>query len=96
MSRSPIRENLRVEIYPNEPWIFNKSRKLEDALEQACNSIVQQVKRHIDDVHSVSFVYDTRYACEHCGADWTEESKDYNGGCCDEDEKNSTLGEDAA
>jgi hypothetical protein len=29
------------------------------------------------------------FVCEHCGSGWTEDSHEYNGGCCDEDEKNN-------
>ena len=51
-----------------------------------CDEIVSQVKRHVDGVSSVYVECDEVMVCEHCGADWTEDSPDYNGGCCEADE----------
>lgn len=53
---------------------------------EACEYIALQVKRHIDNVYDVSVEFDTEHVCEYCGAEWSEADKDYNGGCCNEDQ----------
>ena len=53
---------------------------------QACDEIAQQIRRHVDGVGGVAVEYDTLRECEHCGDRWTEDSADYNGGCCQADQ----------
>ena len=48
--------------------------------------IMAEIKRHVDDVRSVSIQADSENVCGYCERRWTEKSKDYNGGCCDMDE----------
>lgn len=55
--------------------------------EDRCNNIVADVKRHADNVGAAYVEFDQPPICEHCGADWTEESSTYNGGCCSKDEE---------
>lgn len=54
---------------------------------ERCDEIASEVRRHVDNVGSVEVVCDSIEVCEHCGAEWTEQSKNYNGGCCDADQK---------
>ena len=54
-----------------------------------CGEIASAIKRHVDDVNSVSVEFDQSDVCEHCGNAWTENSRDYNGGCCWKDEENA-------
>lgn len=51
-----------------------------------CRAIADQIKRHCDDVGDVDIIYDTPCVCSHCGCKWTEDSPDYNGGCCEKDQ----------
>lgn len=37
----------------------------------------------------IESVVEYESVCEYCGWGWTEDIDDYNGGCCDEDEKNN-------
>lgn len=53
---------------------------------ERCEEIAQDVKRHVDQVGSVSVESDQYSVCAHCGANWTEIGSDYNGGCCAADE----------
>jgi len=53
----------------------------------ACRAIVVDIKRHVDNVSDRDMNIETEYVCSHCGSAWTERSTEYNGGCCDEDEK---------
>lgn len=58
----------------------------EDDMYQRCEEIANDVRRHADNVGYVSVEFDQEPVCEHCGHQWTEESADYNGGCCSKDE----------
>lgn len=64
-------------------------KRIERDMEERCNEIVADIKRHADNVGSVYVEFDQQHVCEHCGWKWTEESDTYNGGCCDKDEENA-------
>lgn len=57
------------------------------AYEERCEEIAAQIKRHVDEVGYITIECDRDPVCDHCGARWSEESNDYNGGCCAEDEE---------
>jgi len=107
MSKRSYRENFRVEVTPRSPGDFGYAsisglqRTEEEAL-RTCEDIADQIRRHVDDLPSrgdrgVTVIWDDAGVCEHCGAMWTEDSKTYNGGCCEDDEKgNPERQEDAA
>lgn len=83
MPRKEIRDNFRVEIIPNvRCYGFVVADE-----QEACEKIVEQVRRHVDDVSSVRVVSDDASACEFCGRRWTEDDARYNGGCCDKDQE---------
>jgi hypothetical protein len=96
------RDNFRVEAYPANPLFSQEEKDWEDA----CEEISREIERHVDGLRCLSWemrtavVWDTVRFCEFCGNRWTEVSEDYNGGCCDEDEKSNpnyrevTLGTD--
>ena len=51
-----------------------------------CEAIVDQIKRHVDDVGSVTTESEKEVVCEFCGSPWTEDADSpHNGGCCEED-----------
>lgn len=52
---------------------------------QRCKEIAEQIKRHVDNVGSVTVQAETETVCEHCGGYWTEDSDEHNGGCCNKD-----------
>lgn len=62
-------------------------KQWEREMEQRCESIAADIKRHVNSVAHVSIEYDQEHVCSHCGAEWTEKSDMHNGGCCVEDEK---------
>lgn len=93
-------ENFRVIIEPRELGDLGSVvlparmfASTEEAVEKhnrdACDEIVQAVKRHVDGVRRVYVETDERDACEHCGYQWTGSSDDpdYNEGCCHKDEE---------
>lgn len=63
-------------------------KRWEREMEQRCESIAADIKRHVDSVGHVAVEYDQDHVCSHCGAHWTEKSDTFNGGCCADDEKN--------
>ena len=85
-----VRSNWRVEVFPLEH--FYLSDKSEEGrhkfMMREADDLLAQVRRHTDH-HSANVAYDTEFVCAHCGHAWTEDSPTYNGGCCDEDEKNN-------
>ena len=109
MSKKIIRENYRVEVYPDFGFCFRRQEethlqhvlRLAEMQKRYCETIEKEIKRHVDDLQAVVIVSDATPVCEHCGSPWTESSPDYNGGCCqadqdpeDERERTATLQED--
>lgn len=63
-----------------------------DEARNEAHRIVKSAKRHLaheHDLSGMSLESDSDAICEHCDSRWTEKSDTYNGGCCDEDEKNN-------
>lgn len=98
------RENFRVEVTPRGLGDFGSisvgtgliygrgpdaKRRIERDEQERCNEIANAIKRHVDNVYSAEVKFDKGYVCGHCGKDWTEDSTEYNGGCCDADEANN-------
>lgn len=54
-----------------------------------CQNIMDEIKRHVDNVQYVYIEWETEDTCSHCGGYWGETSSEYNGGCCDKDEDNN-------
>ena len=91
MPKNDKRDNYRIEVYPRAAGDFGVahigSMTRTDAEERAlCDEIARDIRRHVDNVGSVQVVSDSTPECSYCGAWWTEDSPDYNGGCCDKDE----------
>lgn len=80
------RENFRVVVEPKDWGFFSGRPRAEGELRQQCEHIVDAIKRHVDDVEHVFVEHDVIRRCEHCGWNWTENSDEYNGGCCSQDE----------
>jgi len=90
--KSRTYSNFRVEIdIPQPRWYEPKSEEdLLDRMRSEAKGVVDQATRHVDcPGPKPSFCWDTLYVCSHCNGKWTEKSDTYNGGCCDEDEKNN-------
>lgn len=98
MSRKTTQENFRVVIEPkgigqfgymsmSDSFFCKDEYDRQRQYKERCEEIAADVKRHVDNVGSVSVESDTVHACEHCGYRWTEESSEYNGGCCDKDQE---------
>jgi hypothetical protein len=93
------RENFRVVVEPrglgdlgfismsDRMACGNDPARIEREYQQRCEEIAQQIKRHIDNVAYASVEFDQAHVCSHCGARWSEESTEYNGGCCSTDQE---------
>ena len=83
--------NFRVEVYPYQ----TQHTQSDEQWMRECKEIVAQIERHVDNIgngrfsQKTSIIWDTEKYCEFCGYAWEEDSDTYNGGCCDEDEKNN-------
>lgn len=76
--------NWRVEVYARDQiWSGKDGDKL------TADDIAKAIRRHCDNVAQAVVVCDYEPVCSHCGSRWTEDSKIYNGGCCDKDEANN-------
>ena len=85
MSKRTFQSDYHVVVYPNtHNWSRTPEREQEAEI-QCCNEIIDQIKRHVDDVKSVEMSSKTNAVCEFCGSLWTEVSCTYNGGCCNDD-----------
>lgn len=65
-----LRENLHVDVEPAEGY-----DRSEEGIIGICEGIKEQVLRHIDDVASVSIVWESLPICSFCGGTW-EVNKD--------------------
>lgn len=101
MKVAGTKENFRVVIEPRSLGDFGSVRmsdsmlygrgdaerkRRERDIEDRCDEIAAEVKRHVNNVRSVCVEFDQEMVCEHCGSTWTEDNPEYNGGCCDKDE----------
>lgn len=76
-------------VEPSAPWIRLEPKEHAERMQRDCQEIKQQIRRHIDGVGHVYIQCSQDYVCEFCGYKWGYPDSDYNGGCCDEDEKNN-------
>lgn len=95
------KENFRVVINPrrlgdlgmvsvSDSFLHGDDQaRISKEYEDRCSSILEDVRRHVDNAGHSRVEFDRDSVCSFCGRVWTEESKDYNGGCCDADEKNN-------
>lgn len=96
MSRAIRRSDYRVEVVPRDlgdlGWTsIGGMVRSDKEMIAACEAIADQIRRHVDGLPSyrrkgVMVRWDETPVCSHCGSKWSEESHDYNGGCCDKDE----------
>jgi protein-arginine kinase activator protein McsA len=95
--KKTYRENYRVVVEPrglgdfgsvrmSDSFIERDQEKLQKRYKARCESIVEDIKRHVDDVSHAYVESDEAAVCSHCGSTWTEKTNQYNGGCCDADQ----------
>lgn len=72
-------------LYPDEDDRMNDYK-------DRCESVITEIRRHVDGVGNVYLVAAKEWTCEFCGATWSEVGDKFNGGCCDEDMENAPEG----
>lgn len=75
-------------------WVQgDPAEKREAWLKRNADEVEMLIKRHVrphmDCEAYIGTEVSRDFCCSHCGHAWTEESPAYNGGCCEEDEKNN-------
>ena len=66
-----LKENYRVVVEPNRSyWTRGDLKELEEEKRNTCESIVDDIKRHVDDVNSVEVIFDESEICEFCQTEW--------------------------
>lgn len=101
MKKTGIKDNFQVVVTPRDLGNFpglsvgvgflyghgpEAQAQIEHDRQERCDEIAASIKRHTNDVSHVEVIFDQQHVCSHCGADWTEASDSYNGGCCEADE----------
>ena len=89
--------NYRVEIEPEPPffgWSTIEAKAVEQ-MKDACRTIIEQAKRHVDGAKYARMVWDVEANCSHCGRHWSEDDDLYNGGCCSRDQEDQEAREAA-
>lgn len=61
---------------------FRREDQIEKDYERRCMGMVDQIKRHVDEVDNAYVDYDTEEVCSHCGYEW-DENEDGEPLCCD-------------
>lgn len=85
MAVKAVMTDVQVIVRPSNKYGYKKMAALVDD----CASIVEQIKRHVDEVGECEVDQTWERQCEFCGSVWTELSNAYNGGCCVQDEENN-------
>lgn len=101
MAKKLNRTDFRVVVYPRRPgnygWVhIGGVTRSEKESENLCESIKQDIRRHVDDIQNIEINWDSEKVCEFCGSTWSEDSAAYNGGCCGKDEENNPVPETAS
>ncbi len=103
MAKKITYDNLRVEIpleiddsvyrkWLNGGWVPRAPWEIADALtRQGQSFITDSIPRGV----SADVEFDVLPVCSFCGAQWTEDSEVFNGGCCDKDMENDPNPEPA-
>lgn len=80
MSKIIKKSNYRVVVEP-KTHIYGIALS-EDAVKGDCREIVDQIKRHVDDVCRVDIEFDTEAVCSHCGYGWELDEETGAPVCC--------------
>jgi len=83
-------DDVYVRLQVRHPYMSDKQKAIAQKVRDA-EHVVEQIKRHVDDVFDVEVVREYKGTCSHCGSRWTEDDPNYNGGCCHEDQDQYEL-----
>lgn len=80
--KKTIKENIRVEVFPREPWIHYEKERLEKYLLDLAHQIEKQIKRHCDDIGNVYVQYESFEVCSFCGYGYEIDEETKEPACC--------------
>lgn len=93
MAKIIRKSNFRVVIEPKRlgdygsvrtsDSFLRKPEQIEKDYQRRCEDMVEEIKRHVDNVAGVEVEYDTEEVCGHCGYEWIVD-EDGTPNCCDE------------
>ena len=82
----PRRIGFLGSVSVSDEMIESKEARRLEMYRDICEAMVDQIKRHVDEVGYVAVEKEVEFVCDHCGSEWTEGPDDpHNGGCCDTD-----------
>lgn len=88
MPKKTILVDQHVRVWPRENGFFGESSEAEILAE--CQRLAREINKHCSDFAGCRVWNKKQDVCIHCGSKWDPNcTGDYNGGCCDEDEKNN-------
>jgi hypothetical protein len=79
--KKTILNNFRVVITPSL-WAHEQKDPLRSRV--ACQNIIDDVKRHVDNISSMDIEYDTEEVCSFCGYAWDVDPETGEPLCCSE------------
>ena len=63
--------NWKVVVEPSQSFSLGKTNEAHSKeLQRDCETIVKEIKRHIDNIQSVTVEYDTEELCSFCNERW--------------------------
>jgi hypothetical protein len=101
MAKIIHKSNFRVVVEPKRLGDYGNIKISDNALydeqraqkeyQRRCEEMVEQIKRHVDNVDRVEVDFDVEYTCSHCEQEWTTDEA----GCplcCEEAEQEYLAG----
>lgn len=79
-----------VEVDDGAGYIEPNSDEAKRIIRRA-DDVAHQIKRHVDGWQYVNVDSKIVSMCQFCGAPWSEDDNDYNGGCCVDDEESRKV-----
>lgn len=67
--------------------LYRDQEEILKAYKERCDEILADIRRHVNNVGTAYIEIETEEICEYCGYPWTEDSEEFNGGCCEKDLK---------
>ena len=74
--KTTLKENYRVIVEPHYS-LYLRGEEREDDARSTCESIVDEIKRHVDDIQSVDIIFDESEICEFCQTEWEVYDQDF-------------------
>lgn len=80
--------NYKIIVEPRrlgDRLLYGDQEEILKAYKERCDEILADIRRHVNNVGTAYIEIETEEICEYCGYPWTEDSEEFNGGCCEKD-----------